>query len=202
MNSNDELETLRAELTTLVSLGDIQREYGALAAHYPVRELSPDRRERLAKDWIDDLSGFPLKAVAEACRAYRRSGQKFMATSGEIRCRAISISSAMRARVSQIESVEALGPSQPPKCRVFDGASAFGLPMSADEWREFRRCLRNADEHGRSWPIWAPAKIDGTDLVLRDRRGVQAIIESSSDLLRAIGATAVVSASCRYRAEI
>lgn len=201
MNPNSELEVLRAELAAIVSVGDIKQEYGALAAHYPVRDLSADRVERLAKDWIDDLSGFPLKAVAEACKAYRRSGQKFMATSGEIRGRALSISSAMRARVSQIESAQALGPTRPRKCSVFDGAAAFSLPMPADQWREFRKRFREAD-NGEHWPIWAPAKIKGTELVVRDRWSVLAMTETSSDILQTIGATAVVSAGCRYRVEV
>lgn len=202
MEANSELEVLRAELNSTISVGEIKQEYGALAAHYPVRDLSDDRMERLAKDWIDDLGGLPVRAVAEACKVYRRSGQKFMATSGEIRARAIAISSAMRARALQIESAAVSSSLSSQKCQVFDGATAFSLPMPADQWRAFRKRFRDSDAGGRCWHIWAPAKINGTELVVRDRRSALAMMETSSDLLRTIGATAVVSASCRYRTEV
>ena len=48
-----------------------------LLAHYRTDPLPPDVEAAIAQDWADDLDGFPLWAIEEAARMWRRDPKKF-----------------------------------------------------------------------------------------------------------------------------
>lgn len=55
-----------------------------LALHYPKPDLTAEQFEIVRGDMIRDLASFHPGRVAQACDAWRRSGERFFPTSGQI----------------------------------------------------------------------------------------------------------------------
>jgi hypothetical protein len=78
-----------------------------LLAHYRADPLPPDIEAAIAEDWADDLGEFPLWAVEEACRRWRRDARKgrFRPYTSDIRALCESIverEATMRRRVDML----------------------------------------------------------------------------------------------------
>lgn len=60
-------------------------EIESLALHYPAFRRN-DRESAIANGhWIDDLDGWPIDLIAEACRRWRNSAERFFPTSGQLK---------------------------------------------------------------------------------------------------------------------
>ena len=78
----DDADTLRAlrhraavlaEATMPASRAAVLTAVMALMSHYRSDKLPDEVGQRLARDWVDDLSGFPAWAIEDAARTWRRT---------------------------------------------------------------------------------------------------------------------------------
>jgi hypothetical protein len=63
---------------------EIFDELEALSAHYVRVIRSPDQQERFYRDYLEDLTDYPLGAVKAACKAWRHSDSTKFPTPGQL----------------------------------------------------------------------------------------------------------------------
>jgi hypothetical protein len=54
-----------------------------LALHYPQPDMPAQASAERWSDWLDDLRGITGQQMAEACKTWRRSAEKFMPSPGQ-----------------------------------------------------------------------------------------------------------------------
>lgn len=76
-----------------------------LALHYPAISRN-DREAVIANgDWLDDLAGYPADLIAEACRLWRNSTERFFPTPGQLKAKIEDIfrhRQALKARATEL----------------------------------------------------------------------------------------------------
>jgi hypothetical protein len=85
----------------------------ALLEHYPSRDRASTIEEALALDWAEDLCEYPMWAVEEACRRWRRDPSKtWRPTPGQIRSLCedlVSIARKEQERLRMILEIKSVG---------------------------------------------------------------------------------------------
>lgn len=66
-------------------------EIEALALHYPAMARNEGESRVVVRHWIEDLEGWPADVIAEACRRWRNSTERFFPTSGQLKAKAQDI---------------------------------------------------------------------------------------------------------------
>lgn len=66
-------------------------EIEALALHYPALTRTHAESRVVVRHWIEDLEGWPADIIAEACRQWRNSSERFFPTSGQLKAKAQDI---------------------------------------------------------------------------------------------------------------
>lgn len=57
----------------------------ALALHFPTLRRNEAEHRMVARDWIDDLEGWPADLIAEACRLWRNTTKDRFPTAGQLK---------------------------------------------------------------------------------------------------------------------
>ena len=63
---------------------EIALTYERLALHYPNLNRTESESALTIEDWFEDLAGYPTDLIAEACRRWRRSPERFFPTPGQL----------------------------------------------------------------------------------------------------------------------
>lgn len=63
----------------------------SLALHYPAFNRSSAENVVANGHWLEDLEGWPADIIAEACRQWRNSAERFFPTSGQLKAYAQDI---------------------------------------------------------------------------------------------------------------
>jgi hypothetical protein len=63
---------------------EIADEIEALTAHCRPPLMEAGQRAMWLRDWCEDLAGFPIEAIRQACRKYRHSGAVKFPTPGQL----------------------------------------------------------------------------------------------------------------------
>ena len=58
--------------------------YERLSLHYPNMARTEREAELMVQDWLEDLGEFPADLIADACRIWRNSTQRFFPTTGQL----------------------------------------------------------------------------------------------------------------------
>lgn len=128
----------------------IMREVAALSSHFPVSTKSPADHARWLEDYADDLGDAGFEAVAEACRDWRRAGNKRMPNPGQL----LPI-------VRKVRDVARLisGP-RPEPWRELTDEEYEALPMRA---KIRHRTILAHQARDKAGPMWLKGKPAGPD---------------------------------------
>ena len=58
--------------------------YEQLSLHYPQFPRSSAESRMVVENWLEDLADYPADLIAEACRRWRRSAEKFFPSPGQL----------------------------------------------------------------------------------------------------------------------
>ncbi len=96
----------------------------ALLSHFPARGMSPEVEQAMAADWAEDLADYPLWAVEQAARQWRRT-RKWRPTIAEMRDLCAEITAVEREFAKRLATIVKTG------VRAEAGPTATVLALAA-----------------------------------------------------------------------